>query len=114
MDILFIHKKSSAILLCLERVYEMFKGYLSLILNMHLPFVRHPENDSMFEEKWLFEAISESYIPLIGVFGNLINEKINFRLTISMTPSLISMLNDELLQKRYKRYLESMIELTEK
>ncbi|HHV59908.1 MAG TPA: DUF1957 domain-containing protein [Clostridiaceae bacterium] len=92
----------------------MFKGYLSLILNMHLPFVRHPENDSMFEEKWLFEAISESYIPLIGVFGNLINEKINFRLTISMTPSLISMLNDELLQKRYKRYLESMIELTEK
>jgi 1,4-alpha-glucan branching enzyme len=43
----------------------MKKGFLSLILHAHLPFVRHPEYDSFFEEIWLFEAITECYVPLI-------------------------------------------------
>src|SRR5260221_10073254 len=41
------------------------KGYLSLILHAHLPFVRHPEHPRFLEENWFFEAITETYIPLL-------------------------------------------------
>lgn len=92
----------------------MEKGYLSLILHAHLPFVRHPEYREFLEEDWLFEAITETYIPLIDVFDKLIDEGINFRITMSLTPPLISMLTDELLQSRYVRYLEKRIQLSEK
>ena len=87
----------------------MEKGYLSLILHAHLPFVRHPEYPEFLEEDWLSEAITETYIPLIDVFDKLIDEGINFRITMSLTPPLISMLTDELLQSRYVRYLEKRI-----
>jgi len=40
-------------------------GSLALVLHAHLPFVRHPEHESFHEENWLFEAISESYVPLL-------------------------------------------------
>jgi hypothetical protein len=41
------------------------QGYLSLVLHAHLPFVRHPEHEKFLEESWLFEAVTETYIPLI-------------------------------------------------
>ena len=40
----------------------MARGYLSLLLHAHLPFVRHPEHETFLEERWLFEAMVESYI----------------------------------------------------
>ena len=41
----------------------MEHGFLSIILHAHLPYVRHPEHESFFEENWLFEAITECYLP---------------------------------------------------
>ncbi|NUO08492.1 MAG: DUF1957 domain-containing protein [Candidatus Brocadia sp.] len=92
----------------------MEKGYLSLILHAHLPFVRHPEYDAFLEEDWLFEAVTETYIPLINTFDNLIEDGIDFRITMSLTPPLITMLTDDLLQFRCVRYIENRIELAEK
>lgn len=89
----------------------MHKGYLCLVLHTHLPYVRHPEHENFLEEDWLYEAITETYIPLILVFENLINEKIDFRVTMSLTPTLISMLSDSLLQERYSRHINRLIEL---
>src|SRR5512133_1435547 len=45
------------------------KGYLSLVLHAHLPFVRHPEHEDFLEEDWLYEAISETYLPLLRLFA---------------------------------------------
>src|SRR5262245_9423838 len=78
-------------------------GYLSLILHAHLPFVRHPEYPDFLEEDWLYEAISETYIPLLVAFNRLRDEGVKFRLTMSMTPPLCEMLCDPLLQERYLR-----------
>jgi len=89
-------------------------GYFTLVLHSHLPFVRHPEHEYFLEEDWLFEAITETYIPLIEVFENLEKDKIDFRITLSLTPTLLAMLDDELLQYRYVRHLDNLIELTEK
>ena len=67
----------------------MLKGYLSLVLHAHLPFVRHSEDENFLEEKWLYEAITETYIPLIWAFENLLNDGIKFRITLSLSPPLM-------------------------
>ncbi|MCK8824856.1 glycoside hydrolase family 57 protein [Fuchsiella alkaliacetigena] len=92
----------------------MEKGYLSLVLHAHLPYVRHPEQDDILEEEWLYEAITETYIPLINTFNNLLAEGIDFKLTLSISPPLMTMLTDPLLQDRYLRHLNNLIELSEK
>ena len=90
------------------------KGYVSFVLHAHLPFVHHPESEDYLEEQWLFEAISETYIPLLLNFGKLVNEHVDFRITMSMTPPLLNMLDSKLLQDRYIKYLQKHIELAEK
>lgn len=90
------------------------KGYVSFILHAHLPFIHHPESEDYLEEEWLYEAISETYIPLLLNFQKLEEEKVDFRLTMSITPPLLSMLDNKLLQKRYIKYLKKHIELCEK
>src|SRR4030043_235414 len=92
----------------------MHKGYLCIVLHAHLPYIRHPEYDYFLEENWLYEAITETYIPLLDVFERLINDDIDFRITLSLSPALIEMLNDNLLRDRYKRHIEQLIELSEK
>ncbi|WP_408955748.1 glycoside hydrolase family 57 protein [Natroniella sp. ANB-PHB2] len=89
-------------------------GLLSIILHAHLPYVRHPEDKHVLEEEWLYEAITETYIPLIKVFSNLIHDGVNFNLTLSLSPTLISMLTDDLLQQRYLDYLDDLIKLSNK
>lgn len=92
----------------------MERGYLSFILHAHLPFVRHPEYTDSFEEDWLFEAITETYLPLLKVFETLLSDGIPFRLGMTLTPPLMAMLSDDLLQTRYLKHLERLIELAER
>ncbi len=88
-------------------------GCWALVLHMHLPFVKHPEYDVPLEEQWLFEAITNCYAPMLDMFWRLEREKIDFRLTVSLSPPLISMLDDPLLQERYRRFLREAISLAE-
>ena len=89
------------------------EGYLLLLLHAHLPYIRYPEHEQHLEEVWLHEAIIESYIPLLNVFDDLLNDKTDFRITLSVTPSLLEMLSDKLLMTRFQEYLDSRIELSE-
>src|SRR5690349_3061025 len=90
------------------------QGYLSLVLHAHLPFVRHPEHPKFLEENWLFEAVIETYIPLIQVMDGWLRDGMNSRLTISLSPTLCSMLLDPMLQDRFLRHLDELIELADK
>lgn len=89
-------------------------GYLLIVLNTHQPFVRHPEFARSFEESWLFEAITECYLPLSEMCEGLLRDGIDARLTLSLTPCLIAMLEDGLRQERYVQYLEDRISLLER
>jgi len=91
----------------------MAQGFLSLILHAHLPFVRHPEHSDFLEEDWLYEAIVETYIPLLQMMHGLIRDGVPFSLTMSMTPPLCAMLRDPLLQERAIRYMDRAIGLAE-
>lgn len=92
----------------------MEKGYLSLVLHAHLPYVHHPETLDIIEEEWLFEAITETYLPLLEVFEGLVRDGVPFRLTLSLSPPLLAMFNNPFLQKRYLRHMRKLIALTEK
>ena len=89
-------------------------GYLALVLHAHLPFVRHPEHERFLEESWLFEAITETYLPLLQLLEGWRRDGLEARLTLTLTPTLCSMLQDPLLQDRYERHLGELIELAEK
>jgi len=87
-------------------------GYVALILHAHLPFVRHPEHEHFLEEDWFFEAVTESYIPLLRLMQRLRDDDVPFKLTMSLTPTLCAMLQDQLLRERYVRHLDNLIDLT--
>jgi 1,4-alpha-glucan branching enzyme len=90
------------------------KGYLALVLHAHLPFVRHPEHEKFLEESWLFEATTETYLPLLQILEGWRHDRMDVRVTLTLTPTLCSMLLDPLLQERYLRHLDELIELAGK
>ena len=92
----------------------MEHGLLALILHAHLPFVRHPEYPEFLEEDWLFEAISETYLPLLSVLEGCASDGVRARITVGLTPPLCEMLADPLLQTRYLRHVNKLVELCEK
>ncbi|MCR4316861.1 MAG: DUF1957 domain-containing protein [Planctomycetes bacterium] len=86
--------------------------YLSLVLHTHLPWVKHPEYPDFLEEDWLFEAITESYVPQLILFRKLRAQGIPFRVTLSMTPPLCEMLADHVLRSRYVRHINALCSLS--
>src|SRR5262245_45201152 len=89
-------------------------GYLAVVLHAHLPFVRHPEDPTVMEERWLFEAITGTYLPLLQVFEGMLSDNIPYRCTVSLSAPLITMLTDDLLKERYAEHLDDMIKLADK
>jgi len=87
------------------------QGYLALVLHAHLPYVRHPEYDEFLEEDWFFEAVTETYLPLLQVLHGLAGDRVPFALTLTLSPPLCHMLRDPLLQARTQRYLDRSVEL---
>lgn len=90
------------------------KGTIGFVLHAHLPFVRHPEYEQFLEEDWLYEAISETYLPFLRMCNRLVADGVDFRFTVSVSPTLSAMLCDSLLQNRYVRHLEKLMELGDK
>ena len=90
------------------------QGYLSLVLHAHLPFVRHPEHEKFLEESWLFEAVTETYLPLLQILDGWQRDQLDARLTLSLSPTLCAMLLDPLLRGRYAWHLDGLIDLAEK
>jgi 1,4-alpha-glucan branching enzyme len=83
---------------------------ISIVLHAHSPFFHHPEKLSPSEERWFFESLSETYLPLLEVFDRLDADHIPFRMALSLSPTLCHMLGDEQLMDRYLDYTDRRIE----
>ncbi|MEP7119876.1 MAG: 1,4-alpha-glucan branching protein domain-containing protein [Byssovorax sp.] len=81
-------------------------GHVALLLHAHLPYVRHPEHERPLEERWLHEALIESYLPIVDMLDRLGNEGIHAPFTLSLSPTLLAMLGDELLRARFVAHLD--------
>ena len=84
---------------------------ISIVLNIHLPFVRHPEKNISMQEGKFFDIMTETCLPLLEVFDRLDGSHIPFRIGISISPVLCHMLSDEHLLKRYLEYVDRKIDL---
>lgn len=89
-------------------------GHLVLFLHAHLPYVRHPEHPSFLEEDWLYEAITETYLPLVSMMEGWVRDGVPGRLTMSLTPPLVEMLRDELLTRRYVERITRLLDVADK
>ena len=84
---------------------------ICLVLHAHLPYIRHAEHAQFLEERWFFEGLMECYLPLLRTFARLADEGIPYRLTVSLSPTLLEMMADPLLQTRFRRHLDALIAL---
>jgi 1,4-alpha-glucan branching enzyme len=86
-------------------------GHVALVLHAHLPWVRHPEHARALEERWLYEALWESYLPLVGLLDRLAEGGVTAGITISISPPLAAMLADDLLRARFSDHLARLARL---
>lgn len=89
------------------------KIYHILLLHAHLPYINHNAQDYI-EENWYFENITESYIPILNMIERLSFDGINPNLTISLSPTLCAMMEDEETEKKLRRYINLKLSLIEK
>jgi 1,4-alpha-glucan branching enzyme len=65
---------------------------------------------SVMEEARFFESLSETYLPLLDMLERLDQDRVPFRLGISISPILCHHLEDTGLLERYVGYLDRQIE----
>ena len=92
----------------------MANGNIAFHLHAHLPLIRHPEHPQFLEERWYFDAIVDTYVPLLERFEQLHNEGVPFRLSMTLSPTLLAMFTDGLLTERFYHHLARQNELCDK
>jgi len=92
----------------------MKKLSFQFVLHSHLPFIKHMDYTWYNEELWLYEAINESYLPLLRMFNKLDSENKEINITMSFSASLLYMLDDDFLKIRFENRLLNLIKLAKK
>jgi len=90
------------------------KGIVLFVLHSHLPLLYYPEYNESLEERWLFEAVRESYLPLLIAFEELYNKYKYVGITISFSGTLLTMLTNDFFKERIYKHLKKTVELGEK
>jgi 1,4-alpha-glucan branching enzyme len=84
---------------------------LVLLLHAHLPFVRRPDHEQFHEETWLHEAVFECYLPLLALMEGWERDRLEWRLALNLSPTLLAMLDDPLLRARCRAHLTKVAAL---
>ena len=87
---------------------------LIFILDAHLPYVCNEVEQGLIEEDWLFDALSYLYLPVLKMCSNLQKENIPFKIGVVFEPALCDMLDDKVLQDRYRQHVQRKIEFAKK
>ena len=92
---------------------DLALGHLAIVLHAHLPYVRSSEPGSL-EEDWYFQALQECYLPLLEVLeAAAADRKQQARITLGLSPTLLSLLGDSNLNARFLPWLELRLTLLE-
>jgi 1,4-alpha-glucan branching enzyme len=87
------------------------KGCFLLLLHAHLPWVYEPAYERFLEEYWFFEAMNETYLPLLVMLRRLRDKGIRYRVAVSFSPTLIAMMEHGDLLGRFRSFLDSLQDL---
>ena len=88
-------------------------GIFSLMLHCHIPYCRKSGVWPAGEE-WLFEAMNETYIPLLRVLRGFQMDGLRPGIMIGVVPILAEQLADPYLNQRFVEYLEDKIRRAER
>ncbi len=91
----------------------MAKGELAIVLHAHLPYVRSAKAGSL-EEDWFFQALMECYLPLLEILEvSKAAKEQNPKITIGLSPTLLSLLDDPELKQRFPAWIRRRMCLLE-
>jgi 1,4-alpha-glucan branching enzyme len=86
-------------------------GSIAIVLHAHLPYVRSGEPGSL-EEDWYFQALQECYLPLLAMLEGAAADPVQRpRLTLGLSPTLLSLLCDASLNARFSGWLQLRLDL---
>ncbi|WP_010477539.1 1,4-alpha-glucan branching protein [Thermococcus zilligii] len=88
------------------------RGHFAFVLHTHIPYVRK-HGKWPFGEEWVFEAISETYVPLLMELERLVDSGIQFGLVINVTPVLAEQLADDYMKSEFEKYMERKLRAME-
>lgn len=80
-------------------------GAFTFVLHSHLPYARQAGMWPHGEE-WVHEAIAETYVPLLDALNDLVDDGVDFRITISITPILAEQLADPTIREHFLTFAE--------
>lgn len=75
-----------------------------LMLHSHIPYVKH-QGRWPFGEVWLFEAMAETYIPLLDMLNRLVQDGIQPGIAVSLSPTLLDQLESPYIHQAFEKYL---------
>lgn len=90
---------------------------ISILLNLHHPYIRHVEKESAeyFQETVLFfEKITDVYIPVLNMLGRLSGENIKSKIGVVISTPVCALLTDSTIKAQYVKHLDRLIELAKK
>jgi len=85
--------------------------FCSIVLNAHVPWVRHVDVPHCLEEDWLHSTVVETHLPLLERLFRLREEGVPFELTVNLSPTLLAMWQDGALKRRTLAYLDRTLAL---
>ncbi len=87
-------------------------GCLAIVLHSHVPYVlghgTWPHGSEM-----LYEAVAETYMPLITMLESLLDEGVQPKLTVGVTPVVAEQLADSRFRDWFPKYLQRKIDLAQ-
>ena len=87
----------------------MSQKKLVLLLNANQEYIRHLQEEDVKkyapEINRLFEAITDTYIPLLWMFERLNQDNVPFKLQMVLPPVLCTLLEDTVVQAQYVEWL---------
>ena len=86
----------------------METGSFILLLHSHIPYCKMA-GTWPFGEEWLFEAMAETYIPILDFISKDDFFERQVGLTISFTPVLLEQMSDDYMKERFSDYLKMKI-----
>ncbi|ASJ02445.1 1,4-alpha-glucan branching protein [Thermococcus profundus] len=89
------------------------RGYFTFVLHTHIPYVKK-HGRWPFGEEWIYEAISETYLPLLMEFERLRESGVKFNIVINVTPVLAEQLTDEYIKGEFEKYMDRKLKAMEK
>jgi 1,4-alpha-glucan branching enzyme len=89
------------------------KGYFSLVLHTHMPYVR--KNGAFpVGEDWIYQVMSDTYLPMLDMLCRLENEGVSNCLALTLTPVLCEQLADQYIGEKFVAYLKTMAKRTDR